>query len=110
MRKNQKLYVMKDGVRFRKTPDSLEDAEVMPKGQKVVFLDGPWCRVSKDGAIGYVDEDFLAITSPEMDSEGAVQFVVGHANFADNENTIAVRKIIHDEFGFGKTGDCLHST
>jgi len=99
---------MKDGIRFRKTPDSLENSEAMPKGQKLIFIDGPWCRVSKDGEIGYVDEDFLAITSPEMDSEGAIQFNVGHANASDSENTITVRKIIHDEFGFGKIGDCLN--
>ena len=47
MKKDQKIYIKEDGVRFRKPSDAPEGVENMSKGQEVVFVDGPWSRVTE---------------------------------------------------------------
>ena len=105
MKKDQKIYIKEDGVRFRKPLEAPEGVENMSKGQEVVFVDGPWSRVTKDGKIGWVHADYLSEVNSNpvqpSDQSAPISFVKGQQNLFDNPTTIAVRKIINDEFGGG---------
>ncbi|MFH2004293.1 MAG: CHAP domain-containing protein [Bacteroidota bacterium] len=103
MKKDQKMYITEDGVRFRKPSDDPDGIENMSKGQEVIFVDGPWFRVTKDGKTGWVHSDYLSETNPnpvQPTQQGAL-FIKGQSNLFDSPTTIAIRKIINDEFGGG---------
>ena len=103
MKKDQKIYITEDGVRFRKPLDASDGIENMSKGQEVVFVDGPWFRVTKDGKTGWVHSDYLseANPNPAQSTQQDTTFIKGQPNLFNSQATIAIRKIINDEFGGG---------
>src|SRR3989344_2975050 len=111
MKKDQKIYITEGGVRFRKSLDSVEGAQSMVKDQEVLFIDGPWLKVSKNGEPGWIHGDYVTEVSPILVADtGLPTFVVGQPNPTNGANTLKVREIIKDIFGLGKSGDCLNCT
>ena len=83
----------------------------MVKDQEVLFIDGPWLKVSKNGEPGWIHGDYVTEVSPILVADtGLPTFVVGQPNPTNGANTLKVREIIKDIFGLGKSGDCLNCT
>lgn len=103
MKKDQKIYITEDGVRFRKPSDAPDGVESMTKGQEVLFIDGPWFRVTKDGKTGWVHADYLSEenSAQTQATQQTPSFIKGQHNQFNSSTTIAIRKIIGDEFGGG---------
>lgn len=103
MKKDQKIYITEDGVRFRKSLDASDGVEGMSRGQEVIFIDGPWFRVTKDRKTGWVYSDYLSEVNPDpvRPTQQGASFIKGQSNLFNSLTTIAVRKVINDEFGGG---------
>lgn len=103
MKKDQKIYITENGVRFRKPSDAPDGIESIAKGQEVVFVDGPWFRVTKDEKTGWVHADYLSEENPvqAQATQQAISFTKGQLNPFNSSTTIAIRKMIGDEFGGG---------
>lgn len=112
MKKDQKIYITEDDVRFRKPSDVSDGIESMVKGQEVIFVDGPWFRVVKDGKTGWVHADYISETSINSTSSTlrTLQFVIGSPNLFGDIITAEVRKVINDEFGGDRDKDYLNCT
>lgn len=108
MLKDQKVYIKEDGVRFRRQLETVDGVEVMPKGQSMVFIDGPWLRVTKDGHQGWVHADY--VSEEDSDSSRVINFIIGQPNPAAGTNTVNVRQLIKDVMGGGQRGDALQCT
>lgn len=112
MKKDQIIYVKEDEVNFRKPSTAPNGVEKMKAGQELIFMDGPWFRITKDGQRGWVHGDYLTEVTPVQSSlsPDLLNFVKGQAHPANHSVTKSVREIIKDEFGLGKTGDFLNCT
>ena len=93
MKKDQKIYITEDGVRFRKPLDAADGIENMSKGQEVVFVDGPWVRVTRDGKTGWIHSDYLSEVNPNpvQSVQQGTSFIKGQPNFFDSPTTITIR-------------------
>lgn len=112
MTKNQKVYIKENGVRFRRSPDSSDERNIIKefsKDEEVVFLDGPWVKVVVGDQEGWVHEDYVNET-PSAPPQSDPAFIVGRANRADDATTKTVRAAINDEFHLGASGENLNCT
>lgn len=100
MKKDQKIYIKEDGVRIRKSPETTEDAKFLSKSQELTFIDGPWVKVMFNNEEGWVHEDYVTELnpSPAQVVQQVVQFIKGEVNLGNSATTLAVRKIINNEF------------
>lgn len=108
----KKLYIKEDGVRFRKSPDTLSDGNIirgLSKGQELIFIlsQEPWIKVKIGNEEGWVHSDYVIDTTPITHS---LAFVVGKDNLATDAVAIKLREAIGDEFGGGKENDHLNCT
>ncbi len=111
MEKGQKIYIKEDAVRFRKPSNAQDGIENMSKGQELLFVDGPWFRVEKNGQQGWVHADYIIEDNPSpVPQLGNVNLIVGEPNNAQSPNTIEVRRLINDILNGGKRGDALQCT
>ena len=106
MQKGQKVYTNKQGIHFRKSPDTSNDANIIRDldwGEEALLTDEPWLKVKIGTQEGWIRSDKTTETAPvqPLSMPQVVRFVIGQTNLADNPNTIEVRKIINDEFGGG---------
>ena len=109
---SKKFYIKENEVRFRQSPETIEGAKLLSRGQELEFVDGPWLKVKLDNEVGWVHIDYLTeINSNSVQIiQQVVQFINGQANNAASEITKKVREIISDEFGLGKIGENLNCT
>lgn len=112
MNKDQKIYAKENDVNFRKPSEAIDGVQKMKMGQELVFVDGPWLRVTKDGQQGWVHADFVseANPSPTLTISQVPQFAVGKPNLFGDAMTTEVRKLISDEFGGDRDKDHLNCT
>ena len=120
MQKGQKIYVKDDGTRLRSSPDTSSATNIirtLPKGQEVVCVEeGLWIRVQAGTEAGWVRSDLVSeivpTSTPSIPNtiQQQIPFVLGEQNLFDSPNTIALRKIIGDEFGCGVGKDHLNCT
>jgi surface antigen len=111
MNKDQKIFAKEDDVNFRKPMEGTDGVEKMPKGQEIIYIDGPWFRVKKNDQTGWVHADYVSETNPSpAPTISTSLFVVGKPNLFGDAATVEVRRVINDEFGGNRDKDHLNCT
>lgn len=112
MQSGQKIYSNQPDVNFRKQSEAPDGTQKMPAGQELIYTDGPWHRVTKNGQTGWVRADFITETAPVVPQpiQQALNLVIGVPNLFDSPNAISIRQTIGDVFGGGAEKDHVNCT